>query len=402
MKKFFSILGLEVYALGLAFFRYASGVMTDEAKYLLNIPYPHPPLARWIIHLTDGWQYHEIFWRIVFATLTVQSVWLILALARKKQRGNESSLPMFGAVLWLFSLALVTQAGTVMMAVLTALQGLVFVLLTLHGPLRRRTYIWVALFWLASVFTNYQVALYLPLVAVIFWRAPLPRRLRLFYIGAPLLLLTLYSATNPLALVSMVGAASKDASRSLLERFWGVIVTWFIAGSSIGSIVGTAGIVHSRRWDLLLSLLLVAAYIWLSYRGYYALLFLPLFVGGAFSLPLQNMRHVSFIRAEAAMIAFVLFFLPPIQKNLARDVTQILAARGVFVQKENGAAIIVGSFGHEWQYYSPYPVFRYTPRLLGPNDVIMCLDACPAAARRLAKRELLEPVPVFVRRLQMN
>ena len=77
MQVLITVAGLEVYALALAFLQAMSGVRTDEAKYLLNIPYPHPPAARFVLGLTDGWAYQEIFWRIVFATLLVQAVFLV-------------------------------------------------------------------------------------------------------------------------------------------------------------------------------------------------------------------------------------------------------------------------------------------------------------------------------------
>jgi len=48
MRKLIAAVALQIYALLLAGVQLLGGVRTDEAKYLLNIPYPHPPLARFL------------------------------------------------------------------------------------------------------------------------------------------------------------------------------------------------------------------------------------------------------------------------------------------------------------------------------------------------------------------
>ncbi|MBI5156250.1 hypothetical protein HZA45_03180, partial [Candidatus Peregrinibacteria bacterium] len=121
-QVFISIIGLEAYAIILAFLQAMSGVRTDEAKYLLNIPYPHPPAARFLLGLTDGWAYQEFFWRFLFATLLVQAVFLIWSMGKILPRRDRFTL----CGVWLFSAAFVAQTGSIMMAELTALQGLVF------------------------------------------------------------------------------------------------------------------------------------------------------------------------------------------------------------------------------------------------------------------------------------
>ena len=77
MRRALIIIGLEGYALALAWIQSLGGVRTDEAKYLLDIPYPHPPLMRWVLNLTEGFTYQEMLWRMIFATLLVQAVWLV-------------------------------------------------------------------------------------------------------------------------------------------------------------------------------------------------------------------------------------------------------------------------------------------------------------------------------------
>ena len=55
MRRLTFILPLQAWAILLAFVQtLGGGVRTDEAKYLLNIPYPQPPLARWILGWTEA------------------------------------------------------------------------------------------------------------------------------------------------------------------------------------------------------------------------------------------------------------------------------------------------------------------------------------------------------------
>jgi hypothetical protein len=104
MRRLMSFIGLEFYSFALAGVRHVGGVHTDEAKYLLNIPYPHPPLARWILHWTELIPFQELLWRIVFATLLIQAVFFVWDMARMRTREERFTL----CGLWLFS----TGAGT--------------------------------------------------------------------------------------------------------------------------------------------------------------------------------------------------------------------------------------------------------------------------------------------------
>ena len=123
MRRVVSILLLEIAAAGLAVLKWMGGVRTDEAKYFLNIPYPHPPLVRTMLHWTVLLPGAELVWRVVFATLLFQGVWLLWRSGRAFPRGLRILL----AGAWLTSAATILQTGTVMMAPLTALFGLVLV-----------------------------------------------------------------------------------------------------------------------------------------------------------------------------------------------------------------------------------------------------------------------------------
>ena len=119
-KKWVGFLLMELYALVLASMQFLHSVKTDEAKYLLNIPYPHPPLARFILHLTDSWPFQEFFWRFVFASLCIQAVRLVWKLSHDLKPKTRFAL----SILWLCNTAIIFQAGSIMMAPLTALEAL--------------------------------------------------------------------------------------------------------------------------------------------------------------------------------------------------------------------------------------------------------------------------------------
>ena len=203
---------LEALAVLLALYQGLSGVQTDEAKYLLNIPYPHPPLVRSLFELLEVVPQQELIIRILMASLLVQAVWLVGALAHRLS--VEKRVTLCG--LWLFSASVLFQAGTVMMAPLTALQGLLFLWFFFHEDAARRYGGWVALLWLASLFTAYQAILYAPIVLYIFWRNPsLNIAHKTAAVCIPVLLVLLYILSNPLAIASFTNAGGQNVALPL-------------------------------------------------------------------------------------------------------------------------------------------------------------------------------------------
>ena len=372
MRRFLILIGLEAYAVLLALYRGLGGVHTDEAKYLLDIPYPHPPLARFAMSLTEFVPSQEMVWRVIFATLLVQSVWLIAHMA--KHFSSEDRLTLCG--LWIFCASVMFQSGTVMMAVLTALQGLVFVWLLLKvesGKWKVENYLgWIALFWLASLFTAYQVVLYLPIVIALFWKAKIHPMHKLFAIGAPLLLVGMYVASNPLAAASFISAGEQNVGQSLLSLLQTTLKSWLWAGSIVLSVVGLLGMIKSKQWPLLLSFLLVFAFHITSYRVYYPVLFLPLLIGGVVAYP-KVLRKPALLLAMQIVIAVYVFahtelaFYETGARTVMRQVNQL---------PSNGVVLISGSFGHAWQYESRSPVLRYRPSLLSKAKAVVCLEDC--------------------------
>ena len=376
-----------MYAIFLASMHSFSGIMTDEAKYLLNIPYPHPPLMRWIMSQTEALAFQEFFWRILLATLLVQSVFLIWIAARKLSTLQREVL----CGMWLISFPLFSQAGSIMMAPITALQGLIFVLLVLKKDIRKEWAPWIALFWLLSLFTAYQAVLFLPLVFVILRRAKCRFADQVVLLFGPLLVLILYTFTNPLAASSFLNAGTQNAGVDLHESATGALWLWAIGGSLALSILGTLGMMRLRSFSLLVSLLLVFLFILISHRSYYAILFLPLFIGGVITSP-NILRWPRFFLI-VCVIFTVSMITYPLAPSSARRTLDVIADMNI-----NGDLLIEGSFGHEWQYEIQNPIRRYSPEFLSDAGAVVCLHGCMEMEKVKGWERLSElDVSVYVR-----
>jgi hypothetical protein len=357
MRRILTLIGfLEVYAFLLVLLALPGGVRTDEAKYLLSIPYPHPPLIRTIVSWGTSFPMHELLVRFVFATVVVQSAWIVWDLGRVLTRPRRLAL----ALAWLLSSAVVLQGGTVMLAPITAVFGLLFLTTSLSPePVSLRTAPFLAILWLIGLLSAFQVALYLPLVWSSIRRAGITRIGTAIYVFLPLVVLGIYALSNPLTLASMTivtGAAPLQYSERLLQAG----AAWLIALSGVGSLVGTVGIVIGDRRGLLLSSVLVGLYIILSPQGYYAILLTPLLLGGVFLLFCRRrIEPQVFAPLSVVMtLVLVLTFPPPMHATPARDTLAVIRERG-----KTAPIIIDGFFGHEWEYWSPVPVMRFTQDL---------------------------------------
>lgn len=367
MQRLLSIIGLQAYAVLLALYQGLSSVHTDEAKYLLDIPYPHPPLMRGIIHATEGMVYQEMFWRVLLATVLVQSVWLVARMANKMS--TEKRLTLCG--MWIFSSAVLFQAGSIMMAPITALQGLCFVWL-LFADTPRKYAGWIALLWLVSLFTAYQAILYGPVALAVLWRMRVPLQTILLALGVPVALVILYIATNPLAAASFMHAGGQHASLPFIDTVQIVGSTWLWSGSVAFSIIGVISILISSRRALLGSFVLICAFLMVSFRPYYAVLFLPLFAGGVVAYPTILKRSATLLAFHIVMTVWIfahtsLAFYPAPSRTVMQQVNAI---------DREGEVLINGSFGHDWQYESRSPVLRFTPSLLSKAKAVVCLEPC--------------------------
>jgi hypothetical protein len=389
MRRLITVISLEFYALLLAAWQMHVGVRTDEAKYLLDIPYPHPPLGRFIFNLLDGWAYQELFWRVVLATLMIQSVWLIVDMLKD----SRLTARIAGAACWLLSAAVVLQAGTVMMVVVTALQALVLVWLLLREkPVQ--PYL-LALFWLGCLFTAYQAVLFIPLVLVLLWKANIGIRRMFLLFCVPLALLALYTLTNPLVIASMVNQVGKDAAETLLQHTIGTFRLWLLGGSIALSIIGTIGLFLRPKAGLLLSLVLVLVYVFIARYDYYALLFTSLLIGGGVLL-LRRYPHTSLplIVLMPLGLALCLWLTPMPSSSVVSQVY-----RAIDAEAGTGGILLVGPFGHEWQYGTSSTILRFHTLFLPSARAVICLRACEEMQHQTEWDRLLDvPVEVWVRR----
>jgi len=351
---------LEAYAMLLALFQFSAGLRTDEAKYLLNIPYPHPPLLRWIMDVTSSVPGHELLWRFLLASLLVQCVWFFVDL------GAVLTRPRRHAVLlgWLFSSAVLLQGGTVMLVIPTAACAVFFLWYALHAVERSHPEhaALLGLLWLAALFAAYQAILFAPLVWVSLRRTGRSKKMSLAYFLTPIALLILYTFGNPFAIASMNIVSTKDAGLPFLDRFLDAGTLLLIGGSAALTLTGIIGIVTSRRSDLVLTFALVLGYVALSHHPYYALLFTPLLVDGTFLVLCKRKLRPSLLTLShvvTAMIVALIFWPRGDAPHRARETMDALRAQGI-----RGSIIIDGPFGHEWQYEArDLPIRRFTQTL---------------------------------------
>ncbi len=350
-----AILLLEVLALVLVFLQLSGGISTDEAKYLLSIPYPHPPLVRSILGWTAAMPYHEFFWRFVFASFLLQAVWFVWDLGDVLKRPRRIAL----TASWLLSGAVVLQSGMIVMATVAALSGLIFLWWTLHPAPPKKPAI-IAVLWLAALFTAYQSAVYVPLVLAALLRAEKSKYKIFLYLCIPIALLCLYSLTNPYALAIMFSVPGQETVIPPFTRFVNISWVWIVAGSGLLSLIGTIGILSSMRLDLVASFGMLLGFVVLTTRDYDAILFTPLLIGGLFLLFCKRRLTPSiFLTAHVASAAVVIFLsFPSFPETLARAHIRALSKYQV-----SGTMLINGFFGHDWQYESPLPIRRFSQQL---------------------------------------
>lgn len=349
---------LELFAFVLAISRMPGGVHTDEAKYLLSIPYPHPPLLRSMFALLRDLPQQEFFIRFLIASAVLQGVWFLIDIGYVLSSFRRKAL----ALSWLFSAAVLLQAGTVMMAPLSGLFGLFCVWLALRPkPIDRSSAPIVGCLWFFALFSAYQTVLYLPLLLGAFHAAHLSWRKKLLYLGLPMLLLGLYTLSNPLALASLVHAGTQDAPLALDLRFSSILQICIVAGSFVTTVVGIVGILGSGRADFIATLLLLLGFVALTAQDYYAILLTPVLCAGL--MLLLSKRRISgevFIPLQILSAVVLLYhFFPRTPATPARDTMRFLQA-----QDFSGLVLIDGPFGHEWQYeHRGFSIGRFTQTL---------------------------------------
>lgn len=380
-----------MYGIALALLQWTvGGVRTDEAKYLLNIPYPQPPVMRFILSLTENIPHQDLLWRILFALILVGAVSLVW----ETTKGSSGTARLFLSGAWLISAAVALQIGTIMMAPLTAVQALAIIAVAFTKKPKELSPAFLflfGLFWFASLFTAYQIVLFLPLVLAIYLRSAVPRRQQAMYVFGPVVLVFVYALTNPFILGSFINAGSENLDIPLHLWLWFLLREWITGGSLVLSILGAAGLILHRRWELLLSFLLVSAFVFLSFRDYYDIYFTPLWIAGAALLFRAHPPHDGWlpwllVPLTAVTILTGVLLPPIIPLGPAREVMVLLQERHA-----TGAILISGSFGHQWQYESRFPVRRYDPAFISGAQAAICLNPCEKIERLRFEKIREEP-----------
>ena len=392
-----AVIFLEALALILTFLQLAGGLSSDEAKYLLSIPYPHPPLVRSILGWTAAMPFHEFFWRFVGSSLLLQAVWFVWDLGDVLTRSRRIAL----AASWLLSAAVILQAGMIVMATGAALAGLIFLWWTLHPTVSRKPAL-IACLWLAALFTAYQSAVFVPLVFSALLRSERSKLKIFLYLSIPIALLCLYSLTNPYILTVMFHLSEQDAVIVPLTRFFYISWIWIVAGSGLLSLIGTIGILSSVRLDLTAAFGMLLGYVILTSASYYAILFTPLLVGGLFLLFCKRrLKASTFVLGQAVSTAVIVFLsFPTLHETPAHAEMRALSQ-----QTLTGTLLIDGFFGHDWQYESPLPVRKFSQELSAASEakasVFVCTKTggCDADINdELWKRLPDAPLPTWVRK----
>ncbi|MBI2636185.1 hypothetical protein HYW84_02555 [Candidatus Peregrinibacteria bacterium] len=409
IRKEWTIAGsLELLAVALANWQALGGIRTDEAKYLLNIPYPHPPLARWIFSLTEAFPFQEMFWRLLLSTLVVQAVWIVWDMTRKFHLAEDRIMVCAG---WLLSSAALTQAGAITMAQIMAVQTLAFLWLRtpleadtgLASAIRRRPAL-IGLLWTATLFTSYPGALLFPIAWDALRRSGCSWKEMAAYLAGPAVLLALYTMTNPLALAIMLVHRNEGLGTGIAAKSAGFIRLWLVGGSGVASVAGTWGIIAVKRdWPLLFSSLLVFAFVLFSITPwYYSILFAPFFVGGLWKI-FHHRRHPGAFPLSVCMIfacGLIVWFVQPSRTpGPARET--MLAISGL--APESGEVLISGPFGHEWQYESRNVIRRYRSEFAKDAAAVVCLNPCePMFDTSGWKRLPGTPVETWVRKRSID
>ncbi len=367
-KIIVSILSLTILASVLVYIHLDAGILTDEAKYLLSIPYPHPPLLRTLMSWTKGWGEQEIFWRGLFAVWTLQSVWLL----QKIRTQNGRSLFLVGALLFLFSPAIFLQSGTIMLVVPAAVFGMIMVCTLFHpSQVSKIPTVFLGALWVVALLSVYHNILFAPLIwSAIKMSEGTTREKKISFYG-PILLLVLYSLSHPLALASMLNVTGTHTKLSLLMRLMEIIKTILLAGGVL-VVTGIVGAILQKNRPLLLSLFATLALIFLSPQAYYAILLVPTILAGTLLLlQKEKMRSIVLLALYIPLSLFIITQNFPSQTpNIAKEMMASLKKNGSLIitpQAHSGstllAILIDGPFGHEWQYYSPVPVLKFSPTL---------------------------------------
>jgi hypothetical protein len=390
---------LEICAIAFAQWHTYLGLQTDEAKYLLNIPYPHPPLLRSVMGATAGIPGHEWIWRFIWASILIQALWLIWDMTRQCKE-HERIIVMAA---WCSSTAFLLGTGSIYLSGAFAVFGVILLWLRTRPALCDR-HIWIiAMGWMACVFSVFQGLLLAPLMVDVLRRAGLDVRRALIVTALPIVLLGLYVAGSPLVIATLLIHGEQGAADgTVLTRLGGTLWLWMMGGGLIGSIMGTYGIIRSKDYALMTCAALVLLYTTLSLPfPFYALLWTPLFMEGVhIALKHHRLPHHAPILPVMVLSSLILVGLRlPSPERTAEETMRTLHVKPCDATDACEPILIAGNFGHQWQYYAPRPVQRYRADAAAHASAIICLGPCqPMFITAGWKHVEASPVEAWVRR----
>ncbi len=390
---------LELLAVAFANWHQYLGLQTDEAKYLLNIPYPHPPLIRTVMSMTEFIPFQELFWRLAFATILVQLVWLVWDMG--KDLGHREQVILCGA--YFSCTAFLLYAGTVMLSPVFVMFAIAFLWLRSRKEIAQKHWGLIGLLWLCCVFSVFQGVLLAPLAWNVLRRGAGSTRATWMTL-VPLALLGLHVLGSPLTIATLMIHGDQGITGSVFERLSGSLTLLAVGGGGIGTIAGILGLLKKRSPDLLTTAFLVLAYTTLSVPfPFYAILWTPLLLAGIHDLlrTREFKEHIPLLPAFALSGAILAFVMRPVTPHTEATDTMnmVIPQMAHCTRAESCSVMISGNFGHQWQHASPYPVLRYVPARAADAAAVVCLSACEPMFNTAGWKRLENtPVEAWVRK----
>ncbi len=371
------------------------GIHTDEAKYLLGIPYPHPPLFQFLLSSIDGWAFQEQFVRFIFAFALLSGSWIVWQLVDARYGKARFILVMS----YFLAPGVLLYSGTVFMSLLTSIEFLLF--LWLYDMSQKKSGLgWIpcvtGFLWLITLSTALQGILIAPLVFVIL-RRTLPGVKGMFIWLLPILVFFVILGANPLSIASFAVHPGHLFDSHWKEFTLEALKLWFVAGGFL-SILGTFALLYRRDIPVLLSFSILCAYTLTSSQPYYAIILVPFVVFGCTRIVdiLEHYRHF-FVCSTVCCTLFVLYSsVVSAPEFRVRDFMHHLPSN---VLQSSGNLMISGYFGHEWQYESPLPIRKFSQAALNGAIAVVCIKQCEKSVTEDGhwKQFSTSPFPVYIR-----
>ena len=382
-------------ALLLSIYHVQLGVHTDEAKYLLGIPYPHPPLFQFLLSSIDGWAFQEQFLRLLFAFALLSGSWIVWQLSDARYGKARFILVMS----YFLAPSVLLYSGTVFMSVLTSIEFLLF--LYLYDKSQKQPgAAWIpcvtGFLWLVTLSTALQGVLIAPLVFVIL-RRTLPGAKGMLIWLLPILVFFAMLGANPLSLASFAVNPGHLFSTQWRDFIGEALKVWLVAGGFL-SILGTFALLLRRDIPVLLSFAILCGYILASPQPYYAVLPVPFLVFGCTRILdiLEKYQRIFSCITVCSTLIILYHFAPSTSEFRVRSFLGHLPAN---VLQSSGVLMISGYFGHDWQYESSLPVRKFSQSALNDAIAVICIDHCKNSVTEDShwKKFSDVPFPVYIR-----